>query len=161
MTTLRPMPPSAFAAYRLASATGYAHDNVAAGRWPADGALDRAIADFDDSLPQGLGTPDNQVHQIVDEATGTVVGVLWFGMVVKNGLRSAFVYDVEVWPAFRRRGHARAAFVALEPLVQALGLDSIGLHVFGHNPAAQALYQALGYGVTGINMRKPLGGRPG
>ena len=37
-----------------------------------------------------------------------------------------------------------------------LGLGSIALHVFGHNPGAQALYQSLGYGVTGFNMQKNL-----
>jgi len=30
------------------------------------------------------------------------------------------------------------------------------LHVFGHNPKAQALYAKLGYAVMGITMRKPL-----
>ena len=75
----------------------------------------------------------------------------------KNGLKSAFVYDVEVKSELRRQGYARAAFTALEPIVKALGLSSIGLHVFGHNPGAQALYRSLGYGITGVNMLKQLG----
>jgi hypothetical protein len=40
----------------------------------------------------------------------------------------------------------------------AMVLARIGLHVFGHNPGAQALYAQLGYGVTGLNMAKPLKG---
>lgn len=156
MTTLLPMPPSAFARYREGAIQGYADDNVAAGRWPAEGALQRSTEDFDESLPLGLGTPDNHLYQIIDEATGTVVGVLWFAVVVKNGLKSAFVYDVEVHRPHQRQGHGRAAFQALEGLVASLGLSSIALHVFGHNPGAQALYASLGYGVTGINMRKQL-----
>ena len=126
MTTLTLMHPNAFGAYREASASGYAEDNVASGRWPPEGALQRAYDDFDESLPQGLATPDN------------------------------YVYDIEIEADFRRQGHARAAFVALEPLVAKLGLSSIGLHVFGHNPGAQALYNSLGYGITGFNMRKTL-----
>jgi hypothetical protein len=35
--------------------------------------------------------------------------------------------------------------------------SSIGLHVFGDNLGAHALYAKLGYGVTGINMLKRLG----
>jgi ribosomal protein S18 acetylase RimI-like enzyme len=157
MTMLTPMNSSAFAAYREASARGYAEDNVASGRWPREGALQRSYEDFDDSLPQGLSTPDNYVYEIKDEVSGSVVGVIWFAVVEKNELKSAFVYDVEVKAEFRRRGHAQEAFAALEPLVRALGLSSIGLHVFGHNPGAQALYASLGYGVTGVNMLKKLG----
>lgn len=151
------MNPGSFSGYREAAAKGYADDNVASGRWPEDGALQRSYQDFDQSLPQGLATPDNYLYEIGDETSGAIVGIMWFAVVVKNGLKSAFVYDVEVKAEFRRQGHARAAFAALEPLVKDLGLSSIGLHVFGHNPGAQALYNSLGYGITGVNMLKNLG----
>jgi ribosomal protein S18 acetylase RimI-like enzyme len=151
------MNPGSFSGYREAAARGYADDNVASGRWPEDGALQRSYQDFDQSLPQGLATPDNYLYEIGDETTGATVGILWFAVVVKNGLKSAFVYDVEVKAEFRRQGHARAAFTALEPQVRALGLSGIGLHVFGHNPGARALYDSLGYAITGVNMLKNLG----
>ena len=151
------MQPEAFAAYLKAAVAGYAEDNVASGRWPAEGALDRSRADFDDSLPQGLATPDNFLFEIKGEREGLTVGYIWFAVVEKNGIRSAFVYDVEVRPEFRRRGHARAAFKAIEPLVRDLGLSGIGLHVFSHNPRAEALYSSLGYKITGTNMLKVLG----
>ncbi len=156
MTQLIPMQASSFAAYREMAAAGYAQDNVASGRWPAQGALQRSYDDFDASLPMGLATPDHHLFDIVDTASHAVVGVIWYSVVVKNGLASAFVWDVEIKPAHRRKGHGRAAFEALESQVQALGLTSIGLHVFAHNAGAQALYQSLGYGVTGVNMRKQL-----
>jgi len=157
MTTLVPMRPEAFTAYLNAAVAGYAEDNVASGRWPAEGALARSRADFEASLPQGLATPDNFLFEIKSELEGPTVGYIWFAVVEKNGIRSAFVYDVEVRSEFRRQGHARAAFKAIEPLVRDLGLSTIGLHVFGHNPGAQALYSSLGYGITGINMLKVLG----
>jgi len=137
MPVLTPMNPDSFATYREAAVKGYAEDNVASGRWPKEGALQRSYEDFAESLPQGLATPDNYLYEIRSQATGAVVGVLWFAVVVKNGIKSAFVYDVEVKAECRRQGHGRAAFAALEPIVKALGLSSIGLHVFGHNPAAQ------------------------
>lgn len=156
MTTLRPMPQASFDAYRLASARGYADDNVASGRWPMQGAFERALEDFDQSLPQGLSTPDNHVYEIRDAALDQTVGVIWFAVIEKNGIRSAFVYDVEVAAAYRRQGHAREAFRQLEPIVQGLGLQRIGLHVFSQNESAQALYRALGYQVTSVNMLKHL-----
>jgi hypothetical protein len=35
-------------------------------------------------------------------------------------------------------------------------LSSIALHVFSFNTGAQALYRSTGYGITGMNMLKPL-----
>jgi ribosomal protein S18 acetylase RimI-like enzyme len=58
---------------------------------------------------------------------------------------------------FRRRGHASAALTELEPIARGLGLSGIGLHVFGHNAAARALYGKLVHAITGVNMLKPLG----
>lgn len=157
MTTIIPMKSEAFTVYMNAAVAGYAEDNVASGRWPAEGALARSRADFEDSLPQGLATPDNFLFEIKSEFEGPTVGYIWFAVVEKNGIRSAFVYDVEVRPEFRRRGHARAAFKAIEPLARDLGLSAIGLHVFSHNAGAQALYSSLGYAITGTNMLKVLG----
>ncbi len=157
MLTLSPMTQDSFARYRHAAVRNYAEDNIACGRWPAEGALQRSIEDFAESLPQGLDTPDNYLYEIRSTESNDAVGILWFAVVTKNGIQSAFVYDIEINPEHRRRGYGRSAFVALELLVRGLGLSSIGLHVFGQNPGAQALYNSLGYGVTGINMLKHLG----
>lgn len=150
------MPQASFQAYRESLAAGYAQDNITSGRWPKEGALERAYEDLDQSLPQGLDTPDHYIYEIISESTGAVVGVIWFASVAKHGIRSAFVYDVEIKAECRRQGYARAAFEALEILVRTLGLPSIGLNVFNHNPGAQALYESLGYEVTNINMLKKL-----
>ena len=160
MTVLVPMSPDTYAAYLAAAVAGYAQDNVDSGRWPAAGALARSTADFEDSLPQGLQTTDNYLYEIKSAESGPTVGFIWFAVEEKLGLRSAFVYDVELKPEFRRRGHATAAFAALERLVRELRLSSIGLHVFAHNTGAQALYRKLGYSVTSVNMLKHLAAAP-
>ena len=156
MTVLVPMSADAFAHYLDDAVAGYAKDNVASGRWPEEGALLRSQIDFKNLLPQGLETPDNYLFEIKTAAAGPTVGCIWFAVVEKNGLFSAFVYDVEVKQEFQRQGHAKAAFEALEPFVRKLGLTRIGLHVFAQNPGAQALYRKLGYDVTGVNMQKYL-----
>ena len=156
-TVLAPMRPEVFPAYRELSVRGYAEENIASGRWPAEGAVERSNADFEALLPAGLATPDHFLFEVKAGDDGPVVGYLWFAVEARHGLRGGYVYDVEIKPEHRRQGHARRAFLALEPIAAGLGLDHIGLHVFGHNPGAQALYQQLGYGVTGTNMLKHLG----
>ena len=157
MTSLTPMRAETYADYLDAAVSGYAEDNIASGRWPREGALERSRTEFLALLPQGLATADNYLYEIRSEDDARLVGYLWFAVEERHGIRGAFVYDVEIKAAHRRRGHAKRAFLALEALVAALGLDSIGLHVFGHNAGAQALYTQLGYDVTGVNMLKRLG----
>ncbi len=66
------------------------------------------------------------------------------------------MFNIDIEPAHRRRGHASRAFLALEDELRRLGLSGVALHVFGHNPGAQALYAKLGYRPTNINMFKAI-----
>lgn len=145
-----------FAEYLSAAVAAYASDNIVAGRWPEEDALARSEKSFRDSLPEGLQTPDHYLFEITDTDGGRSVGYLWFAIVLKNDLRSAFVYDLEIKEAYRRQGYAEAAFREMEKQVRELGLQSIGLHVFAYNKGAQALYEKLGYQVSGLNMLKHL-----
>ncbi len=115
--------------YLETAISAYAKDNVASGRWPQEGALARSRAEFDSLLPQGLQTPDNHLFEIREAKTTPVIGFLWFAIVESRGQRTAFVYDIEIMPAYRRRGYAGAAFEALEHLVCQPGLSRIGLYV--------------------------------
>jgi len=155
-TRLRPLPPEHFASYCEAAIANYAEQNLRAGRVTAEQALPQAQADFALLLPQGLATPEHFFLEILASENGPLAGWLWWAIEDRHGHRSAFVYDLMILPPARRRGHARAALQALEAVVQAHGLDRIGLHVFGFNHGAQALYAALGYRVTGLNMAKQL-----
>jgi len=158
VTILVPMRAEVYAAYLQGAVAAYAQDNVASGRWPEQGALQRSLADFESLLPQGLATPANFLFELMAQEGGPSVGILWFAIEERHGIRGGYVYDVEVKPEFRRQGHARRAFQALEAIAVEMGLSSIGLHVFAHNPGAQRLYSELGFAVTGTNMLKPLGG---
>ena len=153
---LRPMTAASYARFLHDSTLGYADDKVAAGQWPVATALAQSLAEFHKQLPQGLATPDQHLFDIVDPADGSVVGVLWFAVEDRFGIRMAYVYDLAVLPEHQRLGHATRAFRAMEDRVKALGLQRIDLHVFGHNPGAQALYASLGYRVTSVTMAKDL-----
>jgi ribosomal protein S18 acetylase RimI-like enzyme len=69
---------------------------------------------------------------------------------------SAVIYDFVVYEEFRRRGYGRQTLTALEEKAKELGLDTISLHVFGHNQSAIALYQQAGYETTSLYMAKKL-----
>lgn len=159
MTVLAPMRPEIYPSYLEPSIVGFAEECVIAGRWPEEGAVERSRDVFQSLLPRGVATPDNHLFEILAGEGGPTVGFLWLAIVERHGVRSAYVYDIVIHEAYRRRGHAKRALLALEPIVAALGFSSIGLHVFAHNPGAQALYRQIGYAVAGVNMLKRLGTR--
>lgn len=132
----------------------YAQEKVQAGNYHEDEAQQHAEQEFRELLPLGPSTPGQHLFSIVDTTTAARVGIVWFAEVQRGPRREAFVYDLVVYEAFRRRGYARAAMLALEDEVRSLGVERIGLHVFGHNRAAWALYDQLGYEVTNVNMAK-------
>ena len=82
--------------------------------------------------------------------------MIWLAVIPHFGRPSAFIYDLRIFDAFQRRGYGMQAMLAVEHEAQALGMERIGLHVFGHNSAAQALYLKLGYTITNVNMVKHL-----
>jgi len=84
------------------------------------------------------------------------VGALWFAAEEREGGPWAFVYDVRIDNAYRRRGYGTQALEALEEEARELGLPRIALHVFGHNHAARAMYEKLGYEVVDLLMSKTL-----
>lgn len=155
MVTLVPMTDAEYRAYAEEVVPAYAADKVASGQWLPSEALVRSRQSLEELLPLGRSTPDHRLFTMVD-GSGVAVGMLWFATIERAGQRIAYVYDVSVRPAHRRRGHAASAFAALEAKVRELGLSGIALHVFGHNTGAAALYSKLGYQATNINMFKAL-----
>jgi ribosomal protein S18 acetylase RimI-like enzyme len=154
-TALRPMTPPEYAAWRAQTVPAYAADKVASGQWTQDESLAQSEAEFEALLPQGPATPGNHLFTIAD-VDGAAVGVLWIAEKTQAGARIAYVYDVAIEPHRQREGHAQRAFVALEEHARRLGLAGIGLHVFGHNTAARALYARLGFEPTNLSLFKPL-----
>ena len=156
MTILRPMQSDTYPVYVEAAIKGYAEENVAAGRWPEVGAIERSREDFESLLPRGLETPENFLFEILEDENGPITGYVWYALERKHGSCGAYIYDLEVKPEHRRKGHAYRALKALELLAVTSGATSVGLNVFVNNIGARALYQKLGYAPTNFNMRKPL-----
>ncbi len=156
MIQLQLMNETEYQEYLAVSVAEYAQEHVKAGRWSSEEALQEARKEYQALLPDGVNSKNQYLFTIVDEETGAKVGMLWFADTERANERVAFVYDVNVYEPFRRRGYGEQAFLALETKVRELGLEKIGLHVFGHNHAARAMYEKLGYAVTNVAMSKSL-----
>lgn len=135
----------------------YAEENIRAGYWSEAEAPEKSRKAHERLLPQGLDTPNHYLFAIREATTGTAVGSLWLMADRETEHPTGFILDLFVDEAYRRKGYARQAMLALEDKARELGLSSLGLHVFAHNPPAFHLYQGLGYEVKSLNMTKPLG----
>jgi RimJ/RimL family protein N-acetyltransferase len=156
MIELARMPRERFPAYRENLVREYARDKVRAGAWSPEEAPRRSAADVDGLLTHGTDTEGHHLYLLRDRSTGEEVGVVWIAALDSGVGRSVWIYDIEIHETFRRKGHATQALRAVEKRAAELGADSVGLQVFGHNPAARALYEKVGYETTSANLVKRL-----
>ncbi|WP_309103809.1 GNAT family N-acetyltransferase [Microbacterium sp.] len=138
-----PMTPERFARFRVESVDAFADDLVTMRGMTAEDAAAESRRQFEKELPLGSDTPGQSLFTA--SSGGEEVGILWLGMRQRAGRPHAFVLDIEVAEARRRKGYGRAIMLAAEREAQRLGAVSMGLHVFGANDAAVALYERLGY----------------
>jgi ribosomal protein S18 acetylase RimI-like enzyme len=156
MVRLVPMTPDEFNAFLERDIAQYAAEKLKAGNWSSAEALQRSRDEHYQLLPQGLATPGHHLFTIRDDDIGQGVGTLWLAEQRGWAKPTGFIYDLYIDERFRRRGYASRAMLALEEKAVELGLDTLALHVFGHNHAARVLYEHLGYEIMNINMAKSL-----
>jgi len=154
--SVRPMTQAEYDEWQVAIAKEYAAEQVAAGRWDADGSVQRALDENAQALPEGLRTPRMLILRGIDE-DGQSIGRAWIGLDHPRGASdTAFLYDIEVAPSLRGSGLGRALLTAVEAAVRETGVGALELNVFGRNVAAVRLYESSGYDVTTQQMRKEL-----
>ncbi len=156
MSLLKPMKPGGFRVYVERLSREYAEDKIAAGAWPAGGAIERARASIHALLPDGLNTPGHALFDVQSPDGAEPCGVLWLAVVQQEGVRRGFVYDLWIDPEHRRKGLGTLAMREAEAWTRHQGLSRLSLHVFGQNLAAQGLYAKLGFQVTDVSMSKDL-----
>jgi RimJ/RimL family protein N-acetyltransferase len=152
MIRLESMSESDFRAYLEYVIPLYADDKVQSGNWTADEALERSRKEYGNFLPNGIHTEGHFVGNLRNENNENV-GFLWYGILPQRP-GWAFIYDFEIYAAFRRRGYATQALEALEAHVKPLGIKNLELHVFGHNIAARELYKKAGFAESNVIMTK-------
>ncbi|MEV4736245.1 MULTISPECIES: GNAT family N-acetyltransferase [unclassified Microbacterium] len=140
---LRRMTPERFVAFAAHSESAFADDLVASGRYSAEAAATESHRQMMLELPEGVDSAGQLLFTA--HADDEEVGILWLGERTRVGRPHAFVLDIEVAEAHRRRGHGREIMLAAEQEARRIGAESIGLHVFGFNAGAIAMYEGLGY----------------
>jgi ribosomal protein S18 acetylase RimI-like enzyme len=146
------MPDTEFDPYLRSLIQEYAEDSARVGRWTTEEAPVEALKQIQGLLPAGRDTPNHLFFTITSDPPPERVGTIW----VAIEPRGAFVYDLKVFPTFRRKGYAEAAMRELEPVVRGRGAARMLLHVFGDNSGARKLYAKLGYEETNVMMAKSL-----
>jgi ribosomal protein S18 acetylase RimI-like enzyme len=150
VAALRPLREDEYAAWDAAHRAEYERGLVEHAGLTVDAARAKVEHDIPSVLPDGLATPDTWIWVV--EARGRRVGTVFLG--VRAG--RAFLFDITIDPEERGRGYGRAAMVALEDEVRALGHREVVLNVWGGNEVARGLYRSLGYGEQSVQMRKSL-----
>ena len=154
MVRLVPMTDTEFEAFCDKSIPEYAAENVAAGYWSEEEALERSRNAFNNLLPEGVKTENNYLFRIQLEESGEKIGMIW--MKHEKPRPHGFIYNIVLDEEQRGKGYGKQTMLALEEVAKEIGLKTIGLHVFAHNTAAMRLYKGLGYEVTSQNMTKKL-----
>lgn len=109
-------------------------------------------------LPDGLDTHRHHLLTAVD-STGQPVGDAWIGPDPNESpdtTGAAWLYDINVYPPFRRQGYGTGILAAAEELVAGEGAERLGLNVSGTNRGAYELYRRNGYEVTNSQLSKNL-----
>jgi RimJ/RimL family protein N-acetyltransferase len=158
MIELVEMPGERFPKYRENLIREYAKDKVRAGVWSAEEAQRRAEADTDGLLAQGTNTEGHYLYLLRDRSAGEEVGVVWLAVQDTGVGRSVWIYDIQIYEPFRRRGHGTEALRSVEKRAAEFGAQKVELHVFGHNPGARALYERSGFATASVVMSKRLDG---
>lgn len=153
--TVRDMREDEYQAYAAARDAEYIAS--LSGALPPAVAREKARQDRARFLPQGLATARHRLL-VVEDATGRMVGTAWLGL-DEPGTGTpdvAWLYDITVVPAYRRRGYATAILGAVEEIARQAGAVRLGLNVFGASTPAIALYRSCGYEVVTQQMGKAL-----
>jgi ribosomal protein S18 acetylase RimI-like enzyme len=151
MVKLEPLQQEDFAPFLEREIRAYAEAHVRNGSWPAEEALERSRKEFEHYLPDGIHSKDQYLYSII-EGRGDKIGVLW--VQVKD--RKAFIFEFVIDQAFRGKGYGKQALAAMDEKLKSMNMESVGLHVFGDNIAAQELYKKAGFQITDIQMKKTL-----
>lgn len=154
LVALEPCTGEDFEAFLAATLPRYARERAEGDGIPLAEAEAFARRQRAELLAQGPETPGHRVWRIVERASGQGVGWLWLFVDAARG--EAFVYDVTVLPAHRRRGLASAALREAFAQARALGAVRIGLNVFAANAPARALYARLGFREASLYLNRRL-----
>ena len=154
MSILAPMTQVEFDTYFEILVPDYAADNVRAGYWAEDEALEKSRKQTEGLLSEGLQTKDHYLYTLRDN--DQYIGMIWLKAELDRPVKSGFIFDVRIEEEFRGKGYGKEIMLLIEEKARELGIKRMGLHVFGYNDVAKNLYERIGYKYSSYNMLKDL-----
>jgi ribosomal protein S18 acetylase RimI-like enzyme len=152
MVTLRAMKAEEFSGYREYFVHDYAHEIASNFGHTLEQSRIIAAKELAQDLPQNVSTPEHYLLCI--EENNDLIGYLWYKR-LDDG-ETIFILDFVVLEQFRSQGYGRAALAVLEEHLVKSGAKQLKLRVAYKNKQALALYEKLGFNITGYNMAKTL-----
>jgi len=154
LITLKNMNQEEFKQYISFAVEDYAKDKIASGNWSEDEAIDLSKKSFDQLLPKDEKTENNHLFSIFNN--DILVGMIWIAQKGPTKPNEGFIYDFMIFEQYQGQGYAKKAMKEIETIAKELGINKIGLNVFGHNKIARGLYEKMGYEITNITMAKTI-----
>ena len=105
-------------------------------------------------LADGHLTAGHHFLRMVSTNNDQPVGGVWLW--IDAGNKQAFLYNITVFPHYRRRGFASDALSQVEQTARAAGCATLGLNVFSSNSGALALYRKAGFNAASSYFNKAL-----
>jgi ribosomal protein S18 acetylase RimI-like enzyme len=122
-------------------------------------ADEKAAADLASVFPKTTSAePNHRIYFLEDAETGETAGYVFWAERRPPGSEEtrAYLYELFVDDAFRRKGLGLRALELLEGDVRDRGLPGIDLNVWGGNAAARSLYSQAGFAERAVLMSKEL-----
>jgi ribosomal protein S18 acetylase RimI-like enzyme len=117
-------------------------------------AREQAQKMFGDAFPGGKPAQGQIAYDIMLQDTR--IGTLWIGVKSPKDPEIWWIFDIEIYGDYQRKGYGRQAMALAEESAKQHGAKVLGLNVIGNNTAAIALYTSASYEPKVIQMRKSL-----
>ncbi|MDW5500433.1 GNAT family N-acetyltransferase [Pseudomonas lundensis] len=156
MIELRDMNRQEFERYCAHGIEEYARDLARSLSLNEEQARVEAAASFNDSLPQGLATPNHRLVCARLAGSEENIAIVWYSIKQRTYGKQLFVYDFEVDSAWRGKGYGEKILSAVLDAGRADGAEYAELAVFDDNPTAARLYARLGFKAVNTRMHRKL-----
>ena len=158
---LRNMTAPEFARFRVRSVADYAKDLMRSGGPSEAQCRMQAQREWDELLPEGAATENHFLLAVEDRKRGEAVGQIWFLYEITDGVRQAFLSDLQIDAPERRKGYASSALSEMERRAETDGCLESVIYVWRHNFPGVRLYRKNGYLVfreseDGLYLKKQL-----
>jgi len=97
--------------YIKTSVPTFAQELEKTGEFTKDQAEESAQRQFNELLPNGIGSEGHHFFNIVDEENSRNIGILWLALKMEDGKISAFIYDLAVDETERGKGVAQCFYI--------------------------------------------------